>query len=397
MTRGVGLLLAAVLLGACSQPPSALTLDSIASPIDLAGSAPRLTSSNDRTILSWMHTSANGRSLQFAERTSTGWSDPRVVVTGRHLVVNSADVPSVLALENGALAAHWMVARGTGPEAYDVQLAWSQDDGRTWSDPVSPHDDGTDTQHGFVSLFERPGAGLGLVWLDGRATRPDALDVSARGDMALRAATYDASHRQTGDVVIDARVCECCPTAVASTQDGVVVVYRGRSAANVRDIEVARLTDTGWTAPRTLHDDGWTLSACPVNGPSVDARGPAVVVGWFTLQEAEGRAFVAFSNDSGLTFGAPIRVDDESARGRLQVALLDDGAAAVAWIEFADRQSQLRLRRVSPGGARSDAVTVAGGMGTQHPRMVRGRDELLLAWVETDATGPRVRTARAAY
>ena len=39
-------------------------------------------------------------------------------------------------------------------------------------DPVSPHHDGTQTEHGFASLFQAPGAGLGMVWIDGRATRP---------------------------------------------------------------------------------------------------------------------------------------------------------------------------------------------------------------------------------
>ena len=31
-----------------------------------------------------------------------------------------------------------------------------------------PHHDKTRTQHGFVSMFEMPAGGLGLVWLDGR-------------------------------------------------------------------------------------------------------------------------------------------------------------------------------------------------------------------------------------
>jgi len=34
--------------------------------------------------------------------------------------------------------------------------------------PFLPHHDWTQTQHGFASLFELPGNGLGLVWLDGR-------------------------------------------------------------------------------------------------------------------------------------------------------------------------------------------------------------------------------------
>ena len=88
-------------------------------------------------------------------------------------MVNAADVPSVRALAGGTLVAHWMQENGPDPEAYNLRLAWSTDSGATWSKPVSPHHDGTKTQHGFASLFQAPGAGLGLVWLDGRAADPD--------------------------------------------------------------------------------------------------------------------------------------------------------------------------------------------------------------------------------
>ena len=62
----------------------------------------------------------------------------------------------------------------TGTYAYDVRLAYSKDEGRSWSPSFTPHTDGTRTEHGFASLFEMPGAGLRLVWLDGRATKPSA-------------------------------------------------------------------------------------------------------------------------------------------------------------------------------------------------------------------------------
>lgn len=393
----VGLSGIALLLAGCSASPSTFSLEPIESSAPFSGSAPRLASAHGRTLLSWIDRSAGVSTFQFAERTVNGWSGPRTIASGADLLVNSADVPSVLALGDGSLAAHWMVERGTGPEAYDIRIAWSRDDGATWSAPLAPHHDNTDTQHGFVSLFEPSPASLGLLWLDGRATAPAVLTPIGHGDMALRSTVFDPARVQDSEVVVDARVCECCPTSAAAIAEGIVAAYRGRSAANVRDIHIARLVDGSWSAPATVHDDGWTLSACPVNGPSVDARGADVVVGWFTLREAEGRAFVAFSSDAGRTFGPPLRVDEESARGRLQVALLDDGSAAVGWIEYADRQSQWRVRRVRPDGSRSASVVVAGGMGTQHPRMVRGEGELLLAWVESGAQGPVVRTARAAY
>jgi hypothetical protein len=41
--------------------------------------------------------------LRFAERTATGWSEPRTVASGADWFVNWADVPSVIRLANGTL------------------------------------------------------------------------------------------------------------------------------------------------------------------------------------------------------------------------------------------------------------------------------------------------------
>ena len=76
-----------------------------------------------------------------------------------------------------------------------------------------------------------------------------------------------------------------------------------------------------------MHDDDWKIAACPVNGPMLSARGRDVVLAWFTRQGRVGHAYAAFSADAGRTFGAPIRLDEASALGRVDVELLPDGSA----------------------------------------------------------------------
>jgi hypothetical protein len=270
-------------------------------------------------------------------------------------------------------------------------LSWSKDQGRTWSRPVSPHHDGTNTEHGFVSLFQAPGAGLGLVWIDGRATNPE----TESGDMSLRASVYDPAGKQLRETVVVPRVCECCSTAAAETSDGLIVAFRNRSAMEVRDIYVTRFAEGRWSAPVNVHADGWMIDACPINGPAVAAKGRDVAVAWFMAKNDQGRAFVAFSHDAGRTFGAPVRVDDAGSLGRLGVRLLDDGSAAVIWIEKSSQRSQFRVRIVSPAGMRSAPVTIADTEGSRYPRIARDHDELLFSWVDTDK-GSQLRTARAA-
>jgi hypothetical protein len=371
-----------------------LTAEPLSSPAGADSSAPQLTAEGNRAILSWMERDGPRAALKFAERTASGWSAARSVVSGTDLVVNAADVPSVRALAGGTLVAHWMQENGPDPEAYNLRLAWSTDGGATWSPPVSPHDDGTKTQHGFASLFQAPGAGLGLVWLDGRAADPES--PKATGNMSLRTAVFSPARRKTRESAIDARVCECCPTSVATTSEGPIVAFRNRSDGEVRDIFVSRLVAGRWTTPAAVHNDGWKIEACPVNGPAVSARGRNVAVAWFSAKD-EPHTFVAFSRDAGRTFGAPARVDEVAAIGHVGAALLSDGSAAVSWVEFANQRAQFKIRRIESSGGRSAPVQVAGAGDDRvagNPQLVQAGDELVLAWTETSKGGLRVRTAR---
>jgi hypothetical protein len=376
-----------------------LAIQPLQSPAGADSAEPQLTVQGDRTVLSWIERAGQQATLKLAERTATGWSDPHRVVSGSNLFVNFADVPSARALADGTLAAHWLQQDGGNPDAYDIRLAWSKDGGRTWSAPMSPHHDGTKTEHGFASLVQVPGAGVGIVWLDGRATKPDAPEGSPEaGNMGLRAAVFGPDGKQQSEVLVASRVCECCSTAAAVTSEGVIVAFRNRSAREIRDIYVSRFAAGRWSAPTPVHNDGWRIEACPINGPAISARGRDVAVAWFTAPNDQGRAFAAFSHDAGRTFGPPVRVDDAGSLGRVNIALLQDGSAAASWIEFANQRSQFRVRRLEPDGTRSAAVTIAGiaeGRTSGVPRLVQHGDELVFAWTETEKGASHVRTARA--
>jgi hypothetical protein len=121
-----------------------------------------------------------------------------------------------------------------------------------------------------------------------------------------------------------------------------------------------------------------------------------VAVAWFNAKD-QPHTFVALSRDAGRTFGAAARVDEVSTIGQVGVALLNDGAAAVSWIEFANQRAQLKIRRIEPNGGRTSAVLVAGAGDDRvagSPRLVLAGDELVLAWTETNKGASRVRTAR---
>jgi hypothetical protein len=394
----------------------------IATPASVNSAQPQLSVSNRGVLVSWIERSGDLATLKFSERTASGWTAARTIASGRDWFVNWADVPSVLRLPSGAIVAHWLQRSGPASYAYDVRLSHSLDDGKTWSPSYLPHHDGTQTEHGFASLFPM-GDGFGLVWLDGRATKGggDHGEHGGGGAMSVYFAQFDKAVKQIAESAVDARVCECCPTAAVATTDGVVTAYRDRSDNEIRDNFVSRFVNGKWLAPQPVFNDNWKIAACPVNGPALAANGRNVAMTWFTVKQEQGQAYLAFSHDAGATFGAPIRVDDGGSLGRVDVELLPDGAALATWIEFAEQpvppkpsgvggpvppkpsgeggRAQFRARRIDRHGTRSTAVTVAGiagGRTSGYPRAAIANGEVVFAWTESvDGGGLRVRTAAA--
>ena len=58
--------------------------------------------------------------------------------------------------------------------------------------------------------------------------------------MTLRAAFIDKKGNKINEWELDGRVCDCCQTTAAITNDGPVVVYRDRSDDEVRDMSIVR-------------------------------------------------------------------------------------------------------------------------------------------------------------
>lgn len=372
------------------------TIREVTSPAGPGSAQPNLfVSADGRLFLSWIDPERGRSRLRFASREGGTWSKVRTIAEGDNWFVNSADFPSLVALPDGTLAAHWLVKSGPGTYSYDVNVALSTNKGNTWTRAVVPHRDGTLTEHGFVSMFPSREGKVGLVWLDGRNMKSQHGHGSSADEMTLRYTTIDRNARLGEDGLVDARVCECCQTSTATTSDGVVVVYRDRSPTEVRDISIVRFTGGRWSEPRTVNADGWEIHGCPVNGPSVAAYGRRVAVAWFTAAKNTPRVNVAFSSDSGVSFSKPIQVDDGSPVGRVDVVTLADGSAMVSWLERINPGAEIRVRRVTPDGLKDKSITIATSSAARasgFPRMKRVGNEIFLAW--TDASSPtRVRVA----
>lgn len=313
------------------------------------------------------------------------WSAASSVVESADVLASSTDFPIPVRAASSAYFTT-LLMRGREPHASFVHVATSRD-GVEWRRLGAVHDDATETEHGHASIFAE-GDAVRALWLDGRAW-------VTGGPMSIRTALVGADGTIGAAAMLDARVCDCCQTAGATTPDGTFVAYRDRSDVEVRDIASVRRAGERWTAPAGVHGDGWTIRGCPVNGPQVAASGRRIALAWYT--EGDGaRVRVAFSENAGAQFGAPVDVDAARPAGRVDVEWTDDGTALVGWLGTAeDGEVSVRLRRVAPDrrvGAAVEVARVGAHQALGVPRLARLGSDVVVAWAEM---GPprRVRAA----
>lgn len=397
-------LVCAILLGAggatsCATEggPLPLTVEPVPSPTGVDAAEPFVGSGPDgQMTLSWLERNADSSvALRLATLAPDGatWSAPTEIVRRTDLFVNWADFPSVVALGEGRLLAHWLQRSGSGRYAYDVHLSESRDGGATWGASAFPHAAGVPAEHGFVTILPTGNGGANILLLDGTAGAllKDSIRASTGkepaeghgGAMQLGFANW-ADGAVTTTRMLDPRTCDCCQTASAMTSKGPIVVYRDRSDDEIRDMSVVRLVNGEWTAPAPLHNDGWKIDYCPVNGPATSAIGDTVVAVWFTGAQDTSRVNVVFSTDAGATFNASVRADDGLPAGRVDVEMLSGDAALVSWIErVGGDTAQVRARIVRRDGRVEPHVVVSPSSGTRSsgfPRMARTDDGVLIAW-----------------
>lgn len=405
------------------SPPSAPTLPDADAPLSIIAvplalerpaAQPNVVAdpARERFVLSWQERDAEGCAIL---RTATlgidgALGEPRDVASGCDWFVNWADFPSVAIADNGDWWTWYLQKSGPSTYAYDIRLVRSEDEGRTWSAPITPHDDRTPTEHGFVSMVAMGGDRMLLVWLDGRNTLATAGDdthhahgaghgasggghAHAEGPMSLRSAEVGRDFVLRHQQEVDARVCSCCPTDLVRRGAGAVLVYRNRSEDEVRDVYAADYRGGRWTPGAAVRTDGWRIAACPVNGPALAASGDRVAALWPTMAGATlsvkaallGRADPATTLDSG-----------DAMLGRPDLAPWRDGRWLAAWLGAGPEGAlALRIATLSPSlapAAMQDVARLPPGRGTGMPRLASLGEVAVLVWTEPKGTeGPEAR------
>ena len=292
-------------------------------------------------------------------------------------------------LPNSSLVAVWAEqlppGKGKWPGNYLFSAA-SSDGGKNWSQAVIVHSDRTDGEHSFGSLVPQDETHAAIVWLDAR-------DYKAKHTYRLMSAVISSSGTVSNETTVDDDVCTCCPTALIRTPQGLVAGYRNHTADEIRDIYTVRQVAGKWQNGQSLHEDHWHINGCPVNGPSMAANKQNAVAVWFTGEEERASVQIAFSSDGGTTFKTPAALDwvrkNKSVLGRVSVALLDSGDAAVSWIRRQGGKSEIVISRVRNDGRILSSQVIAEGSSDSlgYPKMQNSGSDVLVSWAGTKDAG----------
>ena len=359
------------------------------------GAAPNLhITAEGKALLSWVeYLNDTTDVLAFSSLEANKWSAPKIIAKGTNWFVNWADFPSIVAYSENPkyLAAHWLQKSAMGTYDYDVRIAQSVDGGQHWTPSFIPHTDGISAEHGFVSMLPVANGKVFATWLDGRYTKTennsDGHDHEGQGGaMTLRGAFFNTKGVLTGEIELDNKVCDCCSTSAALTNNGVIVAYRDRSDEEIRDISIVRQIGQDWTRPRSIHTDNWEIAGCPVNGPKIVSDGKTkVAVAWYTMSNNTPKVQVAISTDSGANFNPPIRIDDGNPLGRVDL-VYDNNNLIISWLENKGKEKGIiRIAKINQDGLVEKKLTITQtsiARSSGFPILEKLDDQLIMAWTE---------------
>ena len=360
---------------------------------------PSLVSGEGSLSLSWISSNDGKKSsLNFSQFKEGKWVNTQTMATGSNWFVNWADFPAHAINENLILSSY-LKKSDSGTYTYDVILSLQKLSGEKVKEDFLLNTDGVKAEHGFVSIIPNHNQGFFITWLDGRNTVEKDLD-GYHKPMTIRFAEIT----NKGDIIdeseLDSATCDCCQTSIAVTNKGPVVVYRDRSDKEVRDIYIARKINGIWGVPTPIHNDGWEINGCPVNGPKVASNSNNLAVSWFTVSNEKPTVNLSFSKSNGASFGAPIKINDDDPIGRVDVAFLNPQEVLVSYIEGDDVGTYLRIKRVSIDGKVSAAITISkidGGRSTGVPQLEILDNEAFIVWTVFEGEKNQLKTVKLSF
>lgn len=207
---------------------------------------------------------ADGAVDVFAASTEGGVFQPAVRINPDPGTVNRVQIdemrPAVAAGPENQLAVAWTDA------AFDIQLAVSDDGGRSFAEPVRLNRDTGDALQEFPSMAYDATGRLHAVWLDPRGAGPDLEEPADLYYTTLEDGALGEEINLTADQ--DSSVCGCClPDVDIDAAGGVTITFRNTTADGYRDPFRITGREGQFSSARRVSPPVWKINACPVAGP----------------------------------------------------------------------------------------------------------------------------------
>ena len=383
-----------LLIFSCSSKD--VVIEEVSFLYDKSNAQPSLVSNNGDLSLTWISSDQDmNANLNFRQFIDDKWTDSKTFANGSDWFINWADFPTH-AISGDRILTSYLKKSASGKYTYDVFLNLRDLSGDKIKEDFILNTDGFKAEHGFVSIVAKDKEGFFVTWLDGRNTVEKDLEGNPK-PMTIRFAEITNAGDIINETELDSNVCDCCQTSITHTDKGPLVVYRDRSEKEVRDIYMTRNIDDVWEAPIPIHNDGWVIYGCPVNGPKVVSYENNIAVSWFTVSDTEPMVNVSFSKFYGASFDEPIKINDHNAIGRVDVAFLNEKEVIVSYMEGDDDGTYLRIKKVSLDGKVSKPITISridGGRSTGVPQLEIFNDEIFIVWTVSKDEMNQLKTVK---
>jgi BNR repeat protein len=244
-----------------------------------------------------------------------------------------------------ALAYRWW---RNDPRSKQIRVARSDDGGKTWTQSPTPLDGAGKAFDPNIAWGR--GKGLVLVWSDERRGNR-VFDIYSRrspdGGVSWEPEQLLSRFPRNLPNDLHAR-----PVLLSDGQDRLWTVWVGLRTGQSA-LYVNRSVDGGrsWTDPVALSGDSRS-----VFGQKLVRAGDRLLLVWQDkLTTERDRIYAASSNDAGVTWSLPVRVDpmaadSQSDNGSPTAVLSTDGEAIVAWHDGRNGRADIFLARSTDGG-----------------------------------------------
>jgi hypothetical protein len=335
------------------------------------------------------------------------WSRDNGKTWSAHRRVNS-DVEAVQGEENGPKVAFdtnnrayvvWSIPGGKGDKTR-ANIRFAMEDGKGGFTPARTLNEVKDAAR-FPIIEAMPDGNFLIAWIDRRIDNPKPrqlylMKMGADGKALTK-------NYQTGE-----GLCECCKLGFAFADSGktVYLVNRQVDDNKIRNHMLRKSSDGAATfgAPVEISNDGWQVPSCPHSGPSIgrDRRG-WLHVSWFTLGRSEKEAgiYYSVSKDDGKSFAPRRLVDGNTAPEILynHLTVGEDDSVYLAWTNLdSGGKAQVFMRTVSADGRTwSPIQQLSNAKGNANrPVLALRKNALHVAWTQTDGEDSQIVLRNAA-